>query len=260
MTKAPPTNVPKKERIAKVMARAGLCSRREAERWITEGRVSVDGKVLETPAFSVDQKNLIQVDGKTLDHAEETRLWRYHKPKDLIVSHKDPQGRPCVFDHLPKSLPRVISVGRLDINSEGLLLLTNDGELARELELPSRGWKRRYRVRVYGEIAEDALKRLEDGIEYEGVRFGPIQAQVERQQRTNSWLSVSLHEGKNREVRKAMEFLKLSVSRLIRVSYGPFQLGHMKSGALDEVPSQTLREQLGQAFKRRPEQRRKHRA
>jgi len=233
------------ERIAKVMARAGLCSRREAERWITDGRVKVDGTVLTTPAVTVTAASTILVDGKPLPLAEPTKLWRYHKPAGLLTTHKDTDGRPTLFDALPPNLPRLISVGRLDLNSEGLILLTNDGELARKLELPATGWRRRYRVRVHGRIEAAALKPLEDGITVDGVKYGAIKATLERQQGANAWLSVSLTEGKNREVRKVMEHLGWPVSRLIRVSYGPFQLGHLPKGEIEEVKQKTLREQLG---------------
>ena len=235
----------KGERIAKVIARAGLCSRREAERWIADGRVTVDGEKLTTPAVTVTAASTILVDGKPLPLAEPTRLWRYHKPTGLLTTHKDTDGRPTVFDSLPDKLPRLISVGRLDLNSEGLLLLTNDGELARKLELPATGWRRRYRVRVHGRIEPDDLKPLEDGLTVDGVRYEPIKAVLERQQGANAWLSVSLTEGKNREVRKVMVNLGWPVSRLIRVSYGPFQLGHLAKGEIEEIKQKTLREQLG---------------
>ena len=236
---------PKGERIAKVMARAGLCSRREAERWITDGRVTMDGEVLKTPAVTVTAANNITVDGKPLPQAEPSRLWRYHKPTGLLTTHKDIDGRPTVFQSLPDTLPRLISVGRLDLNSEGLLLLTNDGELARKLELPATGWRRRYRVRVHGRIQADALSPLEDGLTIAGNKYGPIKASLERQQGANAWLSVSMTEGKNREVRTVMEHMGWPVSRLIRVSYGPFQLGHLAKGEIEEIKQKTLREQLG---------------
>ncbi|MHA1597199.1 MAG: pseudouridine synthase, partial [Alphaproteobacteria bacterium] len=217
----------KPERIAKVLARAGLCSRREAERWIAEGRVQVDGKTLETPAFTVGADNVIVVDGKPLQAPAESRLWRYHKPAGLVTSHRDPEGRPTVFDALPKELGRVISIGRLDLNSEGLLLLTNDGELARKMEMPSTGWVRKYRVRVHGNVNEKALKDLKDGISVSGIHYAPIEAVLDSTSRANSWLTVSLTEGKNREIRKIMEHLDLTVNRLIRLSYGPFHLGKL---------------------------------
>ncbi len=235
------------KRIAKVMARAGLCSRREAERWIAAGRVSINGKVLETPAVTVEAGDTVLVDGRPLAEAEETRVWRYHKPSGLVTSHKDPEGRPTVFDRLPEELPRVISVGRLDLTTEGLLLLTNDGGLARSLELPASGWTRRYRVRVYGMVDEDRLAGLAKGVHIDGVDYGPVDAVLERSQGANSWLAMGLKEGKNREIRKILEHLGLQVSRLIRVAYGPFQLGNLKRGQVAEVPGKVLRDQLGKS-------------
>lgn len=233
------------ERIAKRLARAGLCSRRDAERWIAAGRVAVDGKVLDTPAFVVTDKSHIEVDGKPLPDADRPRLWRYHKPPGELVTARDPQGRKTIFDSLPKSLPRTITVGRLDFNSEGLLLLTNDGGLARRLELPANGWVRRYRARVHGEVDPERLAGLEKGITVEGVRYGPIKAQLDRQQRSNAWLDIALTEGKNREVRKVLAHLDLPVVRLIRVGFGPFQLGELERGGVDEVPAQALDRLLG---------------
>ena len=241
MTETPET----KERIAKRLARAGLCSRREAERWIEDGRVSVNGKKLDSPAFTVGEGDMIVVDGKPLPETDRTRLWRYHKPAGLMTTHKDPQGRPTVFDYLPEDLPRVISVGRLDMSSEGLLLLTNDGELARRLELPSTGWVRRYRVRVHGEVNEARLEALENGITVEGVRYGPITATLDKKQGSNAWLTLALTEGKNREVRRVMEHLGWPVNRLIRVAYGPFQLGNLEEGKAEEVQGRVLKDQLG---------------
>jgi 23S rRNA pseudouridine2605 synthase len=235
------------ERIAKVMARAGLCSRRDAERWIAEGRVTVNGKRLDSPAFTVGESDVITVDGKSMPVKQSTRLWRYHKPRGLIVAARDPQGRPTVFDNLPADLPRVVSIGRLDLDSEGLLLLTNDGELKRRLELPATGWARRYRVRVHGKADPAALARAADGITIDGVRYGPVRAAFERQQRGNAWLTMSLTEGKNREVRRICEHLGWPVSRLIRTAYGPFQIGSLAPGAVEEVPAKVLREQLGAA-------------
>ncbi len=243
--KEPPEEQPKGERIAKRLARAGLCSRRDAERWIAEGRVAVDGETLTSPAVTVGENSRIVVDGKLLPDAERTRLWRYHKPAGLVTSHKDPQGRPTVFDHLPDDVPRVISVGRLDLNSEGLLLLTNDGALARRLELPATGWVRRYRVRVHGEPDAGRLAALERGVTVDGLAYGPIKAVLDRQQGSNAWLTISLKEGKNREVRKVMEHLGWTVTRLIRIAYGPFQLGLLEPGQVDEVPARVLKEQLG---------------
>jgi 23S rRNA pseudouridine2605 synthase len=235
----------KGERIAKRLARAGLCSRRDAERWIAAGRVKVDGKTLTTPATLVTEASLIVVDGQPLKEPERTRLWRYHKPAGLVTSHRDEKGRPTVFERLPADMPRVISVGRLDLTSEGLLLLTNDGELARRLELPATGWVRRYRVRVHGVPDPEQLAALEKGVTVEGVAYGPIKAHLDRQQGANAWLTVGLKEGKNREIRKVMEHLGWSVSRLIRIAYGPFQLGLLDPGAVEEVPPKILKEQLG---------------
>ncbi len=235
----------KGDRIAKVLARAGICSRREAEKLIELGRVAVNNRKLETPAFLVSPTDLVTVDGKPIPQADKTRLWRYHKPSGLVTTHKDPQGRPTVFQRLPEDMPRVVSVGRLDLNSEGLLLLTNDGELARRLELPSTGWLRRYRVRVHGQVDAERLAELAKGVSVEGVNYGPIQALLDRQQGANAWLTVSLREGKNREIRKVMDHLGYPVTRLIRLSYGPFQLGQLAPGQADEVPGKVLREQLG---------------
>jgi len=235
----------KGERIAKVMARAGLCSRRDAERWIAEGRVSVDGKVLTSPALALSGAHDIRVDGKPLPSQDPTRLWRYHKPAGLVTTHRDERGRPTVFQHLPPELPRLVSVGRLDLNSEGLLLLTNDGGLARTLELPSRGWLRRYRLRVHRTVDPARLQALEQGVTIDGVIYGPIRAVLDRAQGSNAWLTIRLHEGKNRELRRVMESLGLGVTRLIRIAYGPFQLGDLLRGQVAEVPRRVLREQLG---------------
>lgn len=227
------------------MARAGLCSRREAERWIEAGRVSINGRKLEAAAFTVDQNDKITVDGNDIPALERPRLWRYHKPPGLVTSHKDEKGRDTVFDKLPEELPRVISVGRLDLNSEGLLLLTNDGELARRLELPATGWKRKYRVRVHGHPKEADLQQLAKGLTIDGVRYGSIEGTIDSSKGANSWLTISLREGKNREIRKVMEHLGYTVSRLIRISYGPMSLGDLRPGAVEEVKSKILRDQMG---------------
>ena len=232
-------------RIAKALARAGLCSRREAERWIDQGRVSVNGKILKTPAFEVTAKDEVVVDGKPLPATEPVRLWRYHKPKGLVTTHKDPQGRPTVFAELPSDLPRVVSVGRLDFNSEGLLLLTNDGTLARHMELPATGWLRRYRVRAHGRVSQAQLDALKNGIEIEGVRYGPIEATLDSVQGANAWITIGLREGKNREVRRILAHLGVEVNRLIRISYGPFQLLDLKPGTVELVKRRVLAEQLG---------------
>jgi 23S rRNA pseudouridine2605 synthase len=233
------------ERIAKFLARAGLCSRRDAERWIADGRVSIDGSVLTTPAATVTAANQIRVDGKPVETPDRPRLWRYHKPAGLVTTHRDEKGRPTVFAALPKELPRLISVGRLDLASEGLLLLTNDGGLARRLELPATGWLRRYKVRVHGTVEPDRLTALAGGITVSGVAYGPIRAGLERVQGSNAWIAMALAEGKNREVRRVLEALDLQVTRLIRLSYGPFQLGNLARGAVAEVPQKALAEQLG---------------
>jgi 23S rRNA pseudouridine2605 synthase len=235
------------ERIAKRIARSGLCSRRDAERLIAEGRVLLNGKTLDSPAVNVTGEDRIIVDGKSLPEAEPVRLWRYYKPKGRVTTHNDPEGRPTVFQSLPPELPRVISVGRLDFNTEGLLLLTNDGELARHLEAPSTGWLRRYRVRVNGQVEQKALDALSNGIELEGIRYGPIEATLDRKQGANCWLTLGLREGKNREVRKIMTHLGLTVTRLIRLSFGPFALGELEPGAIAEVKRRVLADQLGDA-------------
>ncbi len=239
----------KGERIAKVMARAGLCSRREAERWIADGRVSVNGAVLESAACVVTPGDDVRVDGKPLPQAEVTRLFLYHKPSGLVTSARDEKGRATIFDKMPEALPRVVSVGRLDMNTEGLLLLTNDGGLARYLELPATGWKRRYRVRAYGKITQDRLDKLKKGITVDGMKYGAIEAELEKEQGSNVWLSISIREGKNREVRRVMEALGLKVNRLIRVAYGPFQLGHLPEGAIEEVKPKVMKEQIAPYFR-----------
>ena len=242
---------PEGERIAKAIARAGLGSRRDAERMIAEGRVQIDGEFISSPARNVTENNVIQVDGKPLGQPEPARLWRYHKPTGLVTTHKDEKGRPTVFANLPKSLGRVVSVGRLDYNSEGLLLLTNDGEIARRLEIPSAGWVRKYRARLFGKVTQADLDKLATGVTIAGVAYGPIVADIERSKGVYSWATVSLKEGKNREVKRVMESLGLKVARLIRISYGPFQLGQLAEGQTEEIPTRLWREQLGIGRKKR---------
>lgn len=233
------------ERIAKVLARAGLASRRDAEAMIEAGRVSVNGEKLASPARNVLPGDRIMVDGQPLPEADKMRLWLYHKPAGLVTTAKDEQGRRTVFDDLPPELPRVMTIGRLDLNSEGLLLLTNDGALKRRLELPSTGWLRKYRVRVHGTPTDAQIAPLRQGIVIDGERFQPMVVGLDRQQGANAWLTIGLREGKNREVRRAMEAVGLTVNRLIRVSYGPFQLGDLAPGAVEEVRGRVLRDQLG---------------
>lgn len=235
-----------KERVAKRMAAAGLCSRRDAEKWIADGRVWVNGEKLLTPACVVGEDDEIVVDGVVLKRKETPRMWCYHKPVGLLTTHKDPQGRPTVFENLPKSLPRVISVGRLDLNSEGLLLLTTDGELARAIELPSRGWKRQYRVRIHGQITPEMIKKAAQGVTIDGIHYAPCVIEVEENQSggKNQWVKVTLTEGKNREIRRLMESFGLQVARLIRISYGPFQLGSLPVGEVREIPYKVIKEQI----------------
>jgi 23S rRNA pseudouridine2605 synthase len=233
------------ERIAKIVARAGLCSRRDAEDWIVQGRVAVNGRVINSPALDVTANDVVTIDGKPLPERERTRLFLYHKPRGLMTTHDDPEGRPTVFDNLPEGLPRLISIGRLDFNTEGLLLLTNDGGLARALELPDTGWLRRYRVRAHGEITQAQLDQLKNGVEVDGVKYGSIDATLERDKAANVWIVFAIREGKNREVRNVMAHLGLEVNRLIRISYGPFQLGEIEEGQVEEIKSRVLREQLG---------------
>ena len=241
------------DRIAKVMARAGLCSRREAEAWISQGRVSVNGAVISSPALNVTARDKIAVDGKPLPQRERTRLFLYHKPRGLVTTHADPEKRPTIFEKLPKTLPRVVSVGRLDLNTEGLLLLTNDGGLARVLEMPSTGWLRRYRVRAHGTVTQPQLDALRKGVTVDGIRYGAIEATMDRVQGANVWLTFAIREGKNREVRNVLEHLGLKVNRLIRVSFGPFQLGELPEGAVEEVRTRHLREQLGERIAKESE-------
>lgn len=238
---------PKKagERIAKVLSRAGLASRRDAEEMVTQGRVAVNGRVINSPALDITSNDVVTIDGKPMPERERTRLFLYHKPRGLMTTHDDPEGRPTVFDNLPEGLPRLISIGRLDFNTEGLLLLTNDGGLARTLELPDTGWLRRYRVRAHGDVTQAQLDELKNGIDVEGVKYGPIDATLERDQGANVWLVFAIREGKNREVRNVCAHLGLEVNRLIRVSYGPFQLGEVPEGQVEEIKSRVLRDQLG---------------
>lgn len=233
------------DRIAKVIARAGLCSRREAESWIAAGRVKLNGRLLDTPAVTVKPGDKVEVDDQPLPERDRTRLWLFHKPRGTVTTTHDPEGRPTVFSILPDDLPRVMTVGRLDINTEGLLLLTNDGGLARVLELPATGWLRRYRVRAHGEVDQARLDALKDGIAIDGILYGAIEATLDRRQGDNVWLTVGLREGKNREVKTILAHLGLDVNRLIRVSFGPFQLGELKDGTVEEVPRRVLRAQLG---------------
>jgi len=237
------------ERIAKRLAHAGVASRRDAEKLIAEGRVSVNGETLGTPAVKVGPNDDVRVDGRPIAEKPPTRLWRHHKPVGRVTTHKDPEGRETVFDALPADMGRVISVGRLDLNSEGLLLLTNDGELARRLELPATGWTRRYRVRALGDVTETDLEKLKRGITVDGVAYGPVEAVVDRRTGANIWLTVGLKEGKNREVRNVLAAVGLKVNRLMRTAYGPFQLGALKKGETEEVKRAVLRDQLGTLYK-----------
>ena len=238
-------NAPEGERIAKYLARAGVASRRDAEKLIAQGIVTVDGRTLETPAFKVTPEMDVRVDGVRVGEKSPTRVWRYHKPDGLVTTHKDPQGRRTVFEAVADRLPRVVSVGRLDLTTEGLLLLTNDGALARHMELPATGWARRYRVRAYGRVRQADLDALADGVEIDGVAYRPVRAVLDQAQGGNVWLTVSINEGKNREVRAICRHLGLQVNRLIRTAYGPFQLGRLRKGEVEEIPLKQLKEQLG---------------
>jgi 23S rRNA pseudouridine2605 synthase len=235
---------PRGDRIAKWLSRAGVASRRDVERLLAEGVIKLNGRTVSHPATFVSAGDVVQINGRVVDKPDRTRVWRYHKPEGLVTTHRDPEGRPTVFEKLKHQLPRVVSVGRLDLTSEGLLLLTNDGGLARQLELPSTGWLRRYRVRVFGVPNERALNSLAHGVTVDGVRYGSIEAGVDAKKGDNTWLTISLREGRNREVRRVMAHLGLSVSRLIRVAYGPFQLGTLDRGGIEEIPARVLREQL----------------
>ncbi|WP_127104418.1 pseudouridine synthase [Pararhodobacter zhoushanensis] len=233
------------DRIAKVLARLGVASRRVAETMIAEGRVRVNGEVIDSPALNVTDRDKIIVDGVPLGSKEPTRVWLYNKPLGLVTSERDEKGRRTVFDELPEDMPRVLSIGRLDLNSEGLLLLTNDGELKRRLELPSTGWLRKYRVRVNGRPTDATLAPLKAGVTIDGERFQPMMVSIDRQQGANAWLSVGIREGRNREIRRALESVGLTVNRLIRTAYGPFQLGDLADGAVEELRPRVLRDQLG---------------
>lgn len=252
-TETPPPG----DRIAKVLSRAGVASRREAERMIEDGRVSVNGKTITSPALNVTPDDRIVVDGKQVGEPDPPRIWMYHKPAGLVTTERDEKDRPTVFASLPESMPRVMSVGRLDLNSEGLLLLTNDGEVKRKLELPSTGWLRRYRVRINGSVSEAKLDELRAGITVEGVHYQPMVVTFDRQQGANAWLTVSLREGKNREIRRAMGEIGVTVNRLIRVSYGPFQLAALKQGEVEELKQRVVRDQLGISGKPVPKRVRK---
>ncbi|WP_289081898.1 pseudouridine synthase [Sulfitobacter pontiacus] len=241
----PKSGTPPGDRIAKVLSRAGIASRREAERMIEAGRVRVNGAQIDSPALNVTPSDAITVDGKPVGEPEPPRVWLFHKPTGLVTTNRDEKGRGTIFDDLPEDMPRVMSIGRLDLNSEGLLLLTNDGEVKRRLELPSNGWLRRYRVRVNGRPTDDMLEPLRKGITVDGEDFQPMTVTLDRQQGANAWLTVGLREGKNREIRRAMEAVNLSVNRLIRTSYGPFQLGELKTGEVEELKRKVVRDQLG---------------
>ena len=239
------TKPPEGDRIAKVLARAGVASRRDAEKMILAGRIAVNGKIIDRAALNITDADKVTVDGKPMAPPEPPRLWLYHKPIGLVTTTRDEQGRATIYDKLPPELPRVVTVGRLDINSEGLLLLTNDGGVKQQMELPSTGWLRKYRVRVNGRPTDLQLEPLRQGITVDGERFQPMTVIIDRQQGANAWLTVSLREGKNREIRRALQDIGLSVNRLIRISYGPFQLNTLKAGAVEEIRRKVLRDQLG---------------
>lgn len=251
------TDTPPPSRIAKALSRAGVASRREAERMIEAGRVAINGKTITTPALTVTDQDRISVDGKPVGPPEAPRIWLYHKPKGLVTTERDEKDRATVFAALPEDLPRVMSVGRLDLNSEGLLLLTNDGEVKRRLELPSTGWLRRYRVRINGTASEASLDRLRNGLTIDGLRYQPMDVSFDRQVGANAWLTIALREGKNREIRRAMDEIGAKVNRLIRISYGPFQLGNLPSGQVEEIKRRVVREQLGLDTGPKPQRRRK---
>jgi 23S rRNA pseudouridine2605 synthase len=233
------------DRIAKILSRRGICSRREAEKLILQGKVRVNGTLISSPALNLQETDLITVNGKTVGQEQQTRLWRYHKPLDLVTSTKDEKGRITVFEALPDDMPKVMSIGRLDINSEGLLLLTNDGQLKRNLELPSTGWVRKYRVRVRGRPTEEAVNPLKSGIKVGREHFKPMDINIDKQQGANAWLSIGIREGKNREIRKALEHVGFSVNRLIRIGYGPFRLLDLKPGEVVEIKRQVIKDQIG---------------
>ena len=239
------SNVNPGNRIAKILSRRGVCSRREAEKLILQGKVTVNGTLISSPALNLKETDVIIVNGKTVGQEQQTRLWRYHKPLDLVTSTKDEKGRITVFETLPDHMPKVMSIGRLDINSEGLLLLTNDGQLKRNLELPSTGWVRKYRVRVRGRPTEEAVNPLKNGIKIGREHFKPMDINIDKQQGANAWLSISIREGKNREIRRALEYVGFSVNRLIRVGYGPFRLLDLKPGEVVEVKKQVIKDQIG---------------